>query len=120
LKLFSKKDAYIILVLFGIILFFLLHKFVYESKKYSSVLEVFINGKLIMEVSEPGTYPIYKDGERITTLIFNGREARVVNSRCPLKICEKMGWIKPGGEIICVPNKLVIKFKEAKIDAQTW
>ncbi|MCD6450662.1 MAG: NusG domain II-containing protein, partial [Thermotogaceae bacterium] len=69
---------------------------------------------------KPGTYPIYKGGEKITTLIFNGKKARVVNSVCPLKICEKIGWIEPGGEIICVPNKLVIKFKEAKIDIQTW
>ncbi len=120
MKLFSKKDVYVILALLVIALSFLLYKFTYGNKKYSNTLEVFINGRLIMEIDKPGTYPIYKDEKRITTLIFNGKEAKVVDSTCSLKICEKIGWIKPGGEIICVPNKLVIKFKESKIDAQTW
>jgi len=120
LKLFSKKDVFVIIILFAVAFSFLLYRFSHENKRYSKILEVFINGKLVMEVDKPGTYPIYKGGKRITTLVFNGEEAKVVGSTCPLKICEKMGWIKPGGEIICVPNKLVIKFKESKIDAQTW
>jgi hypothetical protein len=33
-------------------------------------------------------------------------------SSCPLKICEKTGWIqKPGEVIICIPNKIVIRIE---------
>ena len=47
----------------------------------------------------------------------------VTETSCPLKICEKMGWIhNPGEMIICVPNRLIIKIEGEKgepVDAIT-
>ena len=47
-------------------------------------------------------------------------KVRILNSPCPLKICENKGWIsKKGDFIICVPNRIAIKITGAKYDAVT-
>lgn len=65
--------------------------------------EIIVNGKL-------GTAKI---------VIGDGR-VRILNSPCPLKICEKKGWIsKKGDFIICIPNRVVIKITGKEFDAIT-
>ena len=72
-------------------------------------------------------YPLNQNRE----LIVNGKigtakveigdgRVRILNSPCPLKICEKKGWISNKGDfIICVPNRIVIKITGEKYDAIT-
>jgi hypothetical protein len=51
--------------------------------------------------------------------IKDGR-VRILNSPCPLKICENKGWIsKKGDFIICVPNRIIIKIEGKTYDAVT-
>lgn len=46
---------------------------------------------------------------------INSGKVRVKDSSCPLKICVREGWIdSSGGEIICVPNRVVVKVGEGK------
>lgn len=48
------------------------------------------------------------------------KKAKVIESSCPLKICMKKGWIKNKGEqIICVPNRVVIRINGDQFDAVT-
>ncbi len=119
MKIFRLKDLWVVLSL-AAVLMVLFIKISYERNEYSKVLVVLVNGEVIMEVDKPGKYPIVFNGKRLTTLIYDGKRAKVIDSNCPLKICEKIGWIEPGGEIICVPNRLVVKFKERTVDAATW
>ena len=52
-------------------------------------------------------------------VIRDGR-VRILNSPCPLKICENKGWIsKKGDFIICVPNRVIIRITGEKYDAVT-
>jgi hypothetical protein len=79
-----------------------------------------VDGRVVMRITKPGRYDVYRKGKRITTVVFDGKRVRVENSTCPLKLCEKMGWVGPGGEIICVPNHLVVRFERGGVDAMTW
>ena len=116
---FKRKDLVIITALALAIAFsFLLNQM--KSGESGRVVVVSVDGKVVLETNKPGEYPIYRNGKRITTLVFDGKRAKVVHSTCPLKICEKMGWIEPGGEIICVPNHMVVRFKRSRVDAVTW
>jgi hypothetical protein len=72
-------------------------------------------------------YPLNQDKEIIVNgklgeakvIIRDGR-VRILNSPCPLKICEKKGWIsKKGDFIICIPNRIVIKITGKEYDAVT-
>ncbi len=118
MKIFRQKD---IIIVFITVVIALIPALVLErNRAFSNVVVVEVDGKVVMRIEKPGRYDVYRKGKRITTVVFNGKEVRVVNSTCPLKLCEKMGWIKPGGEIICVPNHLVVKFEKSKIDAMTW
>ncbi len=52
-------------------------------------------------------------------IIKDGR-VKIINSPCPLKICERKGWIsKKGDFIICIPNRVVIKITGKEYDAIT-
>jgi hypothetical protein len=72
-------------------------------------------------------YPLNQDREFIIkgklgpakVEIGDGR-VRILNSPCPLKICEKKGWISNKGDfIICIPNRVVIRITGEKYDAIT-
>jgi hypothetical protein len=52
-------------------------------------------------------------------IIRDGR-VKITNSPCPLKICERKGWIsKKGDFIICIPNRVVIRITGNQYDAIT-
>lgn len=57
------------------------------------------------------------------TLALNGGKVCVRQTTCPLRICERTGWIDlPGQAIICVPNRMVLTIeggKKGTIDAVT-
>jgi len=85
--------------------------------------------KVIVSVDKTRTfvYPLNQDRE----FIINGKlgtakveigdgRVRILNSPCPLKICEKKGWISNKGDfIICIPNRVVIRITGEKYDAIT-
>ncbi len=85
--------------------------------------------KVIISVDKTNNfvYPLNQDKEIIVNgklgaakvVIRDGR-VRILNSPCPLKICEKKGWIsKKGDFIICIPNRVVIKITGKEYDAVT-
>ena len=117
MRIFTKRDVVIAILAFSIPLVFV---FLKNGEGYSKRVVVEISGEVYEVIDRPGRYPVVVNGRRITTVVYDGNRVRVVDSDCPLKICEKMGWIEPGGEIICVPNKLVVRFERSEIDAMTW
>ncbi len=85
--------------------------------------------KVIISVDKTNNfvYPLNQDKEIVVNgklgtakvVIKDGR-VRILNSPCPLKICEKKGWIsKKGDFIICIPNRVVIKITGKEYDAVT-
>ena len=115
MRVFRHKDIIIIILVAMIFLFYLLVK----ERSFDSVV-VEVDGKVAMKINKAGEYDVYRNGKRITTVVFDGKRVRVKDSTCPLKLCEKMGWISPGGEIVCVPNHLVVRFERSNMDAMTW
>ena len=51
----------------------------------------------------------------------DGSGVRILDSRCPNKLCKKMGAVNKAGEwIACIPNELVIRIEgDSGIDAIT-
>lgn len=46
---------------------------------------------------------------------INNGKVRMVDSRCPHKVCIAQGWISgPDEVIVCAPNRVVISFKGEK------
>lgn len=85
--------------------------------------------KVIISVDKTNyfVYPLTQDKEFIVngklgpaTIVIRDGRVRILNSPCPLKICEDKGWIsKKGDFIICVPNRVAIRITGAKYDAIT-
>jgi len=94
----------------------------------NGLVRVYINGELVYEqpLTRSATWVIKSDGKYHSTLIVDGskEKVRLVDSNCPLKICERTGWVGIGGSIVCVPNRVVVKVegktKTSEIDVVTW
>lgn len=59
----------------------------------------------------------YKDSYNIIE-IFEGK-IRVSEAGCPDKTCINMGWLKNGAPVVCLPNRLEIRFAKdsGEVDA---
>lgn len=78
----------------------------------ASVAEVSVRGRNAISVStaDEGIHQV--EGRFGPTRIeFRGGRARVLSSSCPLKLCQRAGWIGAAGEMLaCVPNEVVVRF----------
>ncbi len=103
-----------------VIIFFLFFVFFLPKNKGEKVI-------ISVDKTNDFVYPLNQDREIIIkgklgeakVIIRDGR-VRILNSPCPLKICEKKGWIsKKGDFIICIPNRVIIRIEGEKYDAVT-
>jgi hypothetical protein len=103
-----------------IIFFFLLFAFFLPRNKGEKVI-------ISVDKINDFVYPLNQNREitvngklgEAKVVIRDGR-VRILDSPCPLKICENKGWISKKGDcIICVPNRIVIRIEGKKYDAIT-
>jgi len=75
-----------------------------------SVFEIFLEAD--------GTYPVKGPLGEAVIMVRDGK-AWLLNSPCPLKICEAMGPIREAGDIIlCLPNRIHISVRgKEEVDA---
>lgn len=114
----KRFDVLLIVILVSTFLTFYLQK-----SSTSQLVEVLMEGKIVMRIKAPGSYELRKDDKYLMRIVFNGYELHVEAPNCPDKICERTGNIKPGGVIVCVPNKVLIRFKKSTnsdVDVMTW
>ena len=55
-----------------------------------------------------------------TRIEIRGGQVRVLSSPCPLKLCQRAGWIGSAGEmIVCLPNEVVVRMpgRRRNVDA---
>jgi hypothetical protein len=46
----------------------------------------------------------------LTEIEIRNGQVRVLSSSCPLKLCQRAGWIGAAGEmIVCLPNEVVVR-----------
>jgi hypothetical protein len=104
--LFQKRDLY----LYTILIFFVITA-VYFGFAFSkgSVVEVRINDTVQYRFSleEEGQKSIQSNGKRLMDLLIDQGDIRIINSQCPLHLCER-GSLKQSGVLVCVPQKVII------------
>lgn len=117
-KFFKKRDLFLIISLVAVFL-----SLYWGKSRAGQIVEVFVGGKLSMQIRTAGSYELY-DGDRyLMKVVFDGQKVHIENANCPLKICEKTGHVGPGGVIICVPNRVLIRFRKISnegVDVMTW
>jgi len=117
-KTFRMADVVLLTVLLvGFLIFF----FFTHQNKSEGYVEVFKDGKLVLTLVQDGRYELKTEEKHIMDIVFEKGKVRVENSDCPLKICEKTGSVGPNGVIVCIPNKVVVRFVgKSKVDVMTW
>ncbi|WP_461791141.1 NusG domain II-containing protein [Pseudothermotoga sp.] len=117
-KLFKKRDLFLIISLMAVFL-----GLYWGKSQKGQTVEVFVGGKLSMQIGVAGSYELHDGDKYLMKVVFDGQKIHVENADCPLKICEKTGRVGPGGVIICVPNRVLIKFRKVSnegVDVMTW
>lgn len=109
-----KAGDILLIIIFLSFLFFIPHK---KGKN----LRVKVKNKRVF------LYPLNIDRELkfhgsigTTRVIIKNGAAKIQKAPCPLKLCEKRGWISNQGEqIICIPNKIMLEIEGSNIDGIT-
>jgi len=80
-----------------------------RGRAESIEVEVSGRGVLTIDRSEEGVREV--SGPLGTTRIeIRARQVRVLSSPCPLKLCQRAGWIGAVGEmLVCLPNEVVVR-----------
>ena len=117
--MFRFLDIFIyILIIIGIIFPFLKKQNIENSQILVTAGEGFSQ---TLDYSIDSTYHFYNDKLNIYVQVENER-VRMIESVCKTKYCVKYGWLDKddNGKIVCMPQKVIIKFigkKDNSIDA---
>lgn len=67
-------------------------------------------------LKQDGTYKISAGNGRFNVLVISNGEADMKDASCPDKICVRHKPIHKTGEtLVCLPNKVVVEIKNAKV-----
>ena len=84
----------------------------------ATAVEVWSEGKLIQTLSLDGDQTVIVEtatGKNIVT-VKDGKVA-VTEANCPDHYCIERGWCSGGAQIVCLPNRLILKFTgESAVD----
>lgn len=74
-------------------------------------VEVWSEGELIKTLSleKDQTLTVETETGRNVVTVKDGKVA-VTEATCPDKVCMHRGWCSGGAQIVCLPNKLILKF----------
>ena len=104
--LFKKRDIYLYLFLLVILITVVYLSF---ASSKGSLLLVRINGvtQYRFSLDEEGIKSIESNGKKLMDLLINESDVRIINSQCPLHLCER-GTLNLTGVLVCVPQKVII------------
>lgn len=74
-----------------------------------SFAQIWQDGKLVRQVplSVNQTFQIH--GDYTNTVTVSDGKIAVTHSDCPTNDCVHMGWLRDGGAIVCLPNRVEIR-----------
>lgn len=74
-------------------------------------VEVWSQGELIKTLSleKDQTITVETETGRNVVTVKDGKVA-VTEANCPDKVCVNRGWCSGGAQIVCLPNRLILKF----------
>ena len=82
-----------------------------NSSKAADTAEIWVDGVLYktVDLSKDQEFAVQSDHGTNTVTISSGKIA-VTAADCPDHYCMKRGFCNSGAQIVCLPNRLVIKF----------
>lgn len=84
----------------------------------ATAVEIWSEGKLVQTLSLGVDQTVTVEtetGKNIVTV--SGGKVAVTEATCPDHYCMDRGWCSGGAQIVCLPNKLVLKFTgQAEVD----
>lgn len=128
----KKKNLIAILILALIIVLSLFSlKMINRESKTLGIVKVIKNNEVIKtidlsKVKESYEFEVKGDNEESNTIKVENTGVSIVSASCRDKICIHTGKIKDSSlPIVCLPNKLIIKFESTKeseddIDGKTF
>lgn len=77
----------------------------------ANAVEVWSDGKLVQTLSLAVDQVLEVQSENgVNTVTVSGGKVAVTQADCPDKYCMARGWCSGGVQIVCLPNRLVLKF----------
>lgn len=119
-----KNRTWIIIFSAAAVLCVFLWLFISNMSLPSKIVGIYQNGNLVEKidlncVTEQREITLSGDCGTNTILVTNGHIV-MKSAQCPDKLCVKHGELTSGGTpIVCLPNKVVIKFENADESADT-
>jgi hypothetical protein len=113
-KAFTKRDVWVVLILFLALLGW---AFVANHSKKAARAVIVVHSKVykVVNLNENETFEIKWNGKYLMTVQVKNGAIRAKESTCKNKICVHTGWIsKDGQSIVCVPNHIIIYTEGAK------
>lgn len=112
-RFFKKRDTLAYLIFFAVIMFVI---FSFFGNNTGDKITVLIGGKKTYEFDKntKGVYALKNDAnDLLMNLVIDENGIYIRDSACPLKICEKHGYLSRNFDaIVCVPQKVIIRFSE--------
>ncbi len=104
--LFRKRDIviYVFIVAFTVSAVY----FTYTMSK-GDMISVRISGVIRYRFSleDEGIKLIENNGKKLMDLVISDMDVRIVNSQCPLHLCERT-VLSQSGVLVCVPQKVIV------------
>ena len=114
-KFFIMVIAAVLVLCLGLSVLFLL------PGEAASQAEILSEGKLwgTVELNADQSFTITNSQGGANTITVSGGKIAVTEADCPDHYCMHRGYCDSGREIVCLPNKLIIRFLgEQEIDGQ--
>ena len=80
--------------------------------------QVLQDGEVVREVPLSVDQTFRVKGDYTNTVTVRDGKISVTHSDCPTNDCVHMGWLKDGGAIVCLPNRVEIRLVgDTEVDA---
>ncbi len=117
--LISMKTRYWLLILAATVLLCSIGATLLLSRQPATHAQIYSGGKLLctldLSIDQELTVP---QGTGFNTVIVNDGKIAVTAASCPDGICMRRGWCDQGLAIVCLPNKMEIRFTSpGQVDA---
>jgi len=101
------------LIIFGVVLVVcaVASFFLFRPKEQVTYAEIYSDNQLVktVDLRESQTFTIESElGSNVITITTG--KLSVLTASCPDKLCVHQGFCKNGADIVCLPNRLVIRF----------
>lgn len=91
-----------------------------SSRGGDCIADVFQDGELLTSIpldgsGTPGRFTVTGENGCVNEIEVRSHSIGVISADCPDKLCVQQGFVdSPGIPIVCLPNKLVIRLRDAE------